>query len=106
SPLRRPPRSPLFPYTTLFRSVFPEPVGAAISTLRPALMAGQACAWAAVGPAKLRSNQVATAGWNSEGGPMDTTCAARLCRRAPCDDALRARRPDFAIYRMRIWERS
>ena len=34
-------------------SVLPEPVGAAISTCRPAWIAGQACACAAVGAAKL-----------------------------------------------------
>ena len=43
-------------------SVLPEPVGAAISTCRPAWIAGHACACAAVGAAKLRSNQAATAG--------------------------------------------
>ena len=41
----------------------PEPVGAAISTCRPAWIAGHASACAAVGAAKLRSNQAATAGW-------------------------------------------
>ena len=43
-------------------SVLPEPVGAAISTWRPAWIAGQASACAGVGAAKLRSNQAATAG--------------------------------------------
>ena len=43
-------------------SVLPDPVGAAISTCRPAWIAGHACACAAVGAAKLRSNQAATAG--------------------------------------------
>ena len=43
-------------------SVLPEPVGAAISTCCPAWIAGQASACAAVGAAKLRSNQAATAG--------------------------------------------
>src|SRR5271155_5213365 len=31
---------------------------------RPALIAGQASAWAGVGAAKLSTNQLATAGWN------------------------------------------
>jgi hypothetical protein len=48
--------------------------------MRLTLMAGQACACAAVGPRKLRSNQAATAGWNSKGGLMDGNRAAQLCR--------------------------
>src|SRR6516164_8712572 len=50
--------------------VFPEPVGAATSTLRPVLMAGQACVCAAVGARKVRSNQAATAGWNNPEGAV------------------------------------
>ena len=38
---------------------------AAISTLRLALIAGQACVCVAVGARKLRSNQATTAGWNN-----------------------------------------
>jgi hypothetical protein len=45
--------------------VFPEPVWAATSTFRLALIAGQACVWAAVGARKVRSSQAATAGWNN-----------------------------------------
>src|SRR5277367_6185233 len=48
-------------------SVLPDPVGAAISVWRPALMAGQASAWAGVGAAKLSANHPATAGWNRVG---------------------------------------
>src|SRR5205807_4930906 len=51
-------------------SVLPDPVGAAISTCRPAWKAGHACSCAAVGAAKLRSNQAATAGWNNDAGVM------------------------------------
>src|SRR5205823_1043341 len=54
--------------------VLPEPVGAAIRTLRLALMAGQACACAGVGPRKLRSNQAVTAGCNSEHKLMFEPC--------------------------------
>ena len=54
-------------------SVLPEPVGAAISTCRPAWIAGQASACAAVGAAKLRSNQAATAGWNRVSSVMGRT---------------------------------
>src|SRR5579884_3788234 len=43
--------------------VLPEPVGAAISTCRPACIAGHASACAAVGAAKRDANQSATAGW-------------------------------------------
>ena len=43
-------------------SVLPEPVGAAISTWRPAWIAGHAFACAGVGAAKVRLNQRATAG--------------------------------------------
>jgi hypothetical protein len=43
----------------------PEPVGAAIKVCSPALIAGQAWAWAAVGSGKWRANQDETAGWNS-----------------------------------------
>ena len=46
-------------------SVFPEPVGAATSVWRPARIDGQARAWGSVGDAKLFSNQLETAGWNS-----------------------------------------
>jgi len=50
--------------------VFPEPVGAATSTLRLALIAGQARVCAAVGARKVRSNQAATAGWNNPEGAV------------------------------------
>ena len=43
-------------------SVLPEPVGAAISTLRPAVIAGQASACAGVGAAKLWSNHARNRG--------------------------------------------
>ena len=43
-------------------SVLPDPVGAAISVWRPAWIAGQAARCGAVGSAKLRPNQPATAG--------------------------------------------
>ena len=43
-------------------SVLPEPVGAAISTWRPAAICGHAACCAAVGAAKVRSNQARTAG--------------------------------------------
>ena len=42
--------------------VLPEPVGAAISVCRPALISGQASACAGVARAKRLSNQSATAG--------------------------------------------
>ena len=42
--------------------VLPEPVGAAISTSRPAAIAGHAAACASVGPSKWLANQRATAG--------------------------------------------
>jgi len=44
-------------------SVLPDPVGAAIRTLRPARMAGHASRCASVGCANVRSNQAVTAGW-------------------------------------------
>ena len=47
-------------------SVLPDPVGAAIRTLRLDFMAGQAWACAAVGRRKLRANQEATVGWNGK----------------------------------------
>ena len=43
-------------------SVLPEPVGAAIRTWRPAAICGHAACCAAVGAAKVRSNQARTAG--------------------------------------------
>src|SRR5262249_38473055 len=46
--------------------VLPEPVGAAISTCWPDLIAGQASACAGVGALKALSNHAATAGWNSD----------------------------------------
>src|SRR5262249_39791133 len=63
-------------------SVLPEPVGAAISTCRPAWKAGQACACAAVGAAKLRSNHAATAGGKKEVGVMGPD-VGRQDRRRP-----------------------
>ena len=41
-------------------SVFPDPVGAWMSTWLPEAMAGQPCSCAGVGPAKVRSNQPRT----------------------------------------------
>src|SRR5262245_10980110 len=46
-------------------SVLPEPVGAAISALRPALISGQASDCTGVGILKCSSNHAATAGWNN-----------------------------------------
>ncbi len=43
--------------------VFPEPVGAATNTWRPAKSAGQAATCASVGASKVRENHAATAGW-------------------------------------------
>lgn len=43
-------------------SVFPDPVGAQIRVCSPAAIAGQPCAWAAVGSAKVERNQSAAAG--------------------------------------------
>ncbi len=48
----------------VYAGYFYEPVGAATSVERPARIAGQAAAWAAVGAGKLAWNQAATAGWN------------------------------------------
>ena len=48
--------------------VLPEPVGAAMSTSRPALTAGQASACAGVGAAKFCSNHARTAGWKKSSG--------------------------------------
>jgi hypothetical protein len=46
-------------------SVFPEPVGAAISVWLPAAISCQPSACGVVGPAgNRRANQVRTAGWN------------------------------------------
>ena len=64
-------------------SVLPEPVGAAISTLRLALIAGQACVCVAVGARKLRSNQAATAGWNNADGLITRNAQAQLASHVP-----------------------
>ncbi len=45
-------------------SVLPDPVGARISVWSPAAIAGHPCAWAAVGAAKVVSNQVRTGSEN------------------------------------------
>ena len=55
-------------------SVLPEPVGAAISVLRPERIAGHASACAGVGAANVRRNQLATAGWKVSSG-MVVFCA-------------------------------
>jgi hypothetical protein len=49
--------------------VFPEPVGAAISTWRCSEVTAQAWDWTSVGRPKRPSSQVETAGWN---GSWDT----------------------------------
>ena len=59
-------------------SVLPDPVGAAMRVWRPALIAGHASACAAVGPAKVSANQLATAGWNSVSTAPDCRGAADL----------------------------
>src|SRR5579875_2424686 len=43
-------------------SVLPEPVGAEMRTWSPEAIAGHACSWAAVGPAKAPSNHARVAG--------------------------------------------
>src|SRR5436190_7987481 len=65
--------------------VLPEPVGAATSTCRPALMAGHACACASVGRGKRSLNQRSTEGWNAGIGLIRT-------RAQKSDIAPRARR--------------
>src|ERR1700722_10066502 len=52
-------------------SVLPEPVGAAISVWRPALIAGHALSWGAVGSGNALANQAATAGWKLSRGILD-----------------------------------
>src|SRR4029077_12352334 len=58
--------------------VLPDPVGAAMSVCRPALIAGHASACAGVGEAKLSANQFATAGWNRVSTRADVRDAAEL----------------------------
>lgn len=48
--------------------VLPEPVGAQMSVCSPAAIAGQPCAWAAVGSAKVDRNQSAAAGVKAASG--------------------------------------
>jgi len=49
----------------------PDPVGAQISVWPPAVMAGQPCAWAAVGAAKDDSNQERVAGEKAASGDRE-----------------------------------
>ena len=51
-------------------SVLPDPVGAQMSVCSPAAMAGQPCAWAAVGAAKDAPNQSRVAGCEAASGAM------------------------------------
>jgi hypothetical protein len=44
-------------------SVFPEPVGAEISVVRPARISGQPCSCGSVGYPNLPMNHSATSGW-------------------------------------------
>jgi hypothetical protein len=46
----------------------PEPVGAAISVLRPERIAGHASTCAGVGASNVRPNQALTAGWKESSG--------------------------------------
>src|SRR3954453_10606777 len=52
-------------------SVLPEPVGARISVLSPAAMAGQPWAWASVGAGKLDSNHARTGAENRSNGMLE-----------------------------------
>jgi hypothetical protein len=55
-------------HTRKAASVFPEPVGAAISVCRPAAISRQPPACGSVGPAgNRRANQLLIAGWNESG---------------------------------------
>ena len=45
-------------------SVFPDPVGAAMSTFCPDWISGHARAWGSVAAEKCLRNQASTAGWN------------------------------------------
>src|SRR6185437_8452041 len=75
-------------------SVFPEPVGAAITTLRRALINGQASACAGVGAAKVSSNQAATAGKNK-----DSERISNLNAGPPAPSPLNSNRADrYGVY--------
>src|SRR5439155_26005633 len=57
-------------HTRKAASVFPEPVGAAISVSRPAAMSRRPSFWGGVGPSgNVRSNPVRTAGWKVSSMP-------------------------------------
>src|SRR5689334_18546025 len=58
-------------------SVLPEPVGAATSACRPALMAGHASSCAGVGAAKADANQARIAGWKSSSAPLESLLLTR-----------------------------
>src|SRR3990170_7660711 len=64
-------------------SVLPLPVGGAISTCRPAWIAGHASACAGVGAAKVWLNHRATAGWKGVIGLMGSRIGPALHGRAP-----------------------
>src|SRR5262245_43688072 len=79
-------------------SVFPEPVGAATSAWRPALIVGQASTCAGVGAAKAEENHAPTAGWKSSrtfwvmvGTPIERLPHKEPHR--PSDRTLAQRRP-------------
>src|SRR5579871_3155849 len=73
-------------------SVLPEPVGAAISVGRPALIAAQASVCAGVGAGKARANHAATAGWKS---PSRSAATRSLSARANPRDGRAARAAVF-----------
>src|SRR5579871_3799462 len=73
-------------------SVLPEPVGAAISVGRPALIAAQASVCAGVGAGKARANHAATAGWKS---PSWSAAPRSLSSRANPRDGRAARAAVF-----------
>src|SRR5688572_19017120 len=62
-------------------SVFPEPVGAAISVWRRSRMAAQPWRWAAVGSPRVSENQRCRTGWNRDRGIGDLDCIVHLMRR-------------------------
>ena len=66
----------------------PDPVGAQISVWPPAVMAGQPCAWAAVGAANDDSNQERVAGEKAASGDRERGTGAEYMRPAGMEQVI------------------
>src|ERR1700761_8548208 len=81
-------------------SVLPDPVGAEIRTCSPEAIAGQACSWAAVGPAKAPVNHSRVRGVKTS---RDTLIRLLRIEDRFCPQDLGGGRPLFRVHEGDAW---